>query len=263
MPCCTWPPSTAPPAIPTPTTASQRRRAPSGCSRPRRARACAASCTPPRWACTATWSSPPADETAPLRARGHLPGDQGGSGGPGPATSAASAALPVAVVRPGAIYGPGETRLLKLFRAIARGRYAMVGSAAPFYHPVYIDDLVDGFLLALERPEAVGEAFILAGPRYVSQGELAAMIARAHRGAGAALPRPGRARSSWAGDSSRRSASRSASSRRSTGGASTSGRRAAPSPSRRRGVCSATRRKVDLEEGIARTAAWYREAGWL
>lgn len=30
--------------------------------------------------------------------------------------------VPVAVVRPGAIYGPGETRLLKLFRAIARGR---------------------------------------------------------------------------------------------------------------------------------------------
>ena len=71
------------------------------------------------------------------------------------------------MVRPGAIYGPGETRLLKLFRAIARGRYAVVGSGRPFYHPVYIDDLVDGFLLALERPEAVGEAFIVAGPRYV------------------------------------------------------------------------------------------------
>ena len=58
--------------------------------------------------------------------------------------------VPVAVVRPGAIYGPGETRLLKLFRAIARGRYAIVGSGRTFYHPVYIDDLVQGYLLALE-----------------------------------------------------------------------------------------------------------------
>ena len=86
--------------------------------------------------------------------------------------------VPVAVVRPGAIYGPGETRLLKLFRAIARGRYAIVGSGKAFYHPVYIDDLVEGYLLALTRPEAVGEAFIIAGPRYVSQIELAETIAR-------------------------------------------------------------------------------------
>ncbi|HET8646250.1 MAG TPA: NAD-dependent epimerase/dehydratase family protein, partial [Vicinamibacteria bacterium] len=86
--------------------------------------------------------------------------------------------LPVAVVRPAAIYGPGETRLLKLFRAIARRRYAVVGSGRALYHPVYIDDLLQGFLLALERPEAVGEAFIVGGPRYVSQAELAQMIAR-------------------------------------------------------------------------------------
>jgi nucleoside-diphosphate-sugar epimerase len=94
--------------------------------------------------------------------------------------------VPVAVVRPGAIYGPGETRLLKLFRAIARGRYAIVGSGRPFYHPVYIDDLVDGYLLALRRPEAVGQAFIIAGPRYVSQKELADTIAK-HTG-GRVLP---------------------------------------------------------------------------
>jgi nucleoside-diphosphate-sugar epimerase len=94
--------------------------------------------------------------------------------------------LPVSVVRPGAIYGPGETRLLKLFRSIARGRYAIVGSGRTFYHPVFIDDLVQGFLLALDRPEAVGQAFIVAGPQYVTQRELADLIAR-HTG-GRVLP---------------------------------------------------------------------------
>jgi dihydroflavonol-4-reductase len=90
--------------------------------------------------------------------------------------------VPVAVVRPGAIYGPGETRLLKLVRAIARGRYAIVGSGRTFYHLVYIADLVQGFLLALDRPEAVGESFIVAGPRYVTQRELADVVARATGG---------------------------------------------------------------------------------
>ncbi|MFN8093003.1 MAG: NAD-dependent epimerase/dehydratase family protein [Vicinamibacteria bacterium] len=129
--------------------------------------------------------NPPADETAPF-----APGDVYQR------TKAEAEALalryhrergvPVAVVRPGAIYGPLETRLLKLFRAIARGRYAVVGDGRSLYHPVYIDDLVRGFLLALERPEAVGESFLVCGPRYVSQDELAALVAR-HTG-GRVLP---------------------------------------------------------------------------
>lgn len=90
--------------------------------------------------------------------------------------------LDVAIVRPGAIYGPGETRLLKVFRSIARGRYAVVGKGTPHYHLVYIDDLVDGFLLALDRPEAAGETFIIAGPRSLSQDELAREVARATGG---------------------------------------------------------------------------------
>lgn len=90
--------------------------------------------------------------------------------------------LEVAIVRPGAIYGPGETRLLKVFRSIARGRYAVVGSGAPHYHLAYIDDLVDGFLLALDRKEAAGETFIIAGSESLSQNDLAREIARATGG---------------------------------------------------------------------------------
>jgi nucleoside-diphosphate-sugar epimerase len=141
---------------------------------------------------------PPADENAPF-----APGDIY------QATKAEADALaldyhrrrgvPVTVVRPGAIYGPGETRLLKLFRAIARGRYAIVGSGRTFYHPVFIDDLVTGFLLALDRPEAVGQAFLICGPSYVSQRDLAALVAK-HTG-GRVLPFRIPARPiQWAGD---------------------------------------------------------------
>lgn len=90
--------------------------------------------------------------------------------------------IEVAIVRPGAIYGPGETRLLKVFRGIARGRYAVVGRGTPHYHLVYIDDLVDGFLLALDRRNAAGETFIIAGPSSLSQDDLAREVARATGG---------------------------------------------------------------------------------
>jgi len=170
--------------------------------------------------------------------------------------------LEVAVVRPGAIYGPGETRLLKLFRAIARGRYAIVGSGRPYYHPVYIDDLVQGFLLALDRPEAAGQAFIIAGPRYATQTELAEVIAR-HTG-GRVLPFHVPAWPLQAAGAvcealcvplgiepplHRRRVDFWVKSRAFT----------IEKARQRLGYAP----RFDLEDGVARTAAWYREAGWL
>ena len=120
---------------------------------------------------------PPADESAPFE-----PGDIYQETKAEAETLALrfhrERSLPVVVVRPGAIYGPGETRLRKLFRAIARGRYAVVGSGRPHYHLVYIEDLLDGYELALTHADAPGEAFIVAGPRSVSQEELARTIAK-------------------------------------------------------------------------------------
>jgi dihydroflavonol-4-reductase len=206
-------------------------------------------------------ASPPADETSPI-----APGDVYQE------TKAEAEALalrfhkarslPVVVVRPGAIYGPGETRFLKLFRAIARGHYAIVGSGRPYYHPVFIDDLVEGFLLALERKEAVGEAFIIAGPRYVSQAELASLVAKAT--GGKVLPfRVPAWPLQWAGSIleavltplgiepplHRRRVDFWTKSRAFT------------IDKARRLLGYAPR--VDLEEGFARTAASYRDLGWL
>jgi nucleoside-diphosphate-sugar epimerase len=53
----------------------------------------------------------------------------------------------------------------------------VLGSGRPCLHLVYIDDLVDGFLLAAARPEAVGEAFIIGGETYLPLNELFALVA--------------------------------------------------------------------------------------
>jgi nucleoside-diphosphate-sugar epimerase len=85
--------------------------------------------------------------------------------------------LEVVVVRPIGIYGPGDTRFLKMFRGIARRRFPMLGSGQVFYHLTYIDDLVRGFALAGESASAPGRAYIIAGPEYTTLEQLTRLIA--------------------------------------------------------------------------------------
>lgn len=86
---------------------------------------------------------------------------------------------PAVVFRPGAIYGEGDTRFLKLFRPVARRRFVMVGSGQTRLHLVHVDDLVAGITLCGERPEALGQVFILSGPEAPTLNELVALIAEA------------------------------------------------------------------------------------
>jgi nucleoside-diphosphate-sugar epimerase len=87
--------------------------------------------------------------------------------------------LPLVVVRPVGIYGPGDLRFLKLFRSIERGRFVMIGSGRSLYHLTYIEDVVQGFVLAGASPTALGEIFTIAGPRYTTLKVLVGMVADA------------------------------------------------------------------------------------
>jgi len=86
---------------------------------------------------------------------------------------------PVSIFRPAGIYGPGDMRLLKLFKTIHSGRFRMVGPGTVNFHMVYIDDLVDGIILCGEKEAALGETFILCGPKYVALKELVKLVADA------------------------------------------------------------------------------------
>ena len=82
------------------------------------------------------------------------------------------------VHNPSAATGPGDTRFLKLFRPIDRGRFIMIGSGHNLYHLVYVNDLCRGMIRAAESPRAVGRAYILAGPSAIPIRELVGLIAR-------------------------------------------------------------------------------------
>lgn len=86
--------------------------------------------------------------------------------------------LDVVVARPIGIYGPGDTRFLKMFRGIARGRFPLIGSCQAFYHLTFIDDLAEGFRLCGTVPGARGRTYILAGPRYTTLQQLIELVAK-------------------------------------------------------------------------------------
>ena len=90
----------------------------------------------------------------------------------------ALAGLPVVIVRPEFVYGPGDRHVLGLFRAIERGMFFYVGSGNNHCHPTYIDDAVEGMVAGLQTGR-VGQAYQIAGPRSVSFRELAETIAAA------------------------------------------------------------------------------------
>ena len=121
---------------------------------------------------------PPANEDAPLR-----PGDiyqrTKVEGEAIARQASARTGVEVVIARPTGIYGPGDRRLLKLFRGVARRRFVILGSGRIYYHLTYIDDLVEGFRLCGTVPAAAGRTYILAGGEVTTLDELVARIASA------------------------------------------------------------------------------------
>jgi len=88
--------------------------------------------------------------------------------------------LEYTILRPTAIYGPGDPgRFVMIYRQVAKGRFLMFGKGDTFYHPVYIDNLVDAFLLAMAPGAGAGEAYIIADAQYVPIRELVAKTGEA------------------------------------------------------------------------------------
>lgn len=81
--------------------------------------------------------------------------------------------LPCTILRPAAIYGPGDPeRFFMIYRRAAGGRFPMFGSGKTLYHPLYIDNLVDALMLAMEPGAGEGEAYLIADEEFLSIEEL-------------------------------------------------------------------------------------------
>ena len=87
--------------------------------------------------------------------------------------------LPVTIIRISETYGPGDGRLLKLFKAIRKRRFFIIGRGENIHQLVYVDDLIDGLVRASETPACQGEVIVLAGKERLSTTEMCQSIATA------------------------------------------------------------------------------------
>lgn len=88
-------------------------------------------------------------------------------------------AMEIVIVRPCSIYGPGDLRMLKMFRMLAKRRFMLAGPCRENFHAVYIDDLIKGFIAAIETPGISGESFIVGGAEYLPLDDYIATAAAA------------------------------------------------------------------------------------
>ena len=85
--------------------------------------------------------------------------------------------LPFTVIRPAAIYGPGDRRLLKVFKLAAAPMVPLIGRSRGLYHLIHVDDLTEIMLLAAVHPAALGEAFIAGDPAALALADIVRTIA--------------------------------------------------------------------------------------
>ena len=170
--------------------------------------------------------------------------------------------LPVTIVRPAAVFGPRDRDFFANFRLIQRGLNLQLDSERRALSLIYVHDLVDLILLALQAPQALGQTYF-ASAWVHSHAELCCAIARAlnHRAICLKLPRATLVPMSlW-----------SRAQCRITGRPPLLNDQRVLDLKAPYWVCSAARAarelgfapRYDLAGAVRETADWYREQGWL
>ncbi|MFC1460950.1 NAD-dependent epimerase/dehydratase family protein [Verrucomicrobiota bacterium] len=86
--------------------------------------------------------------------------------------------MDITILRPTAIYGPGDpSRFLMLFKRVRTGTFPFFGRGNALYHPLYIDNFIDAFELAAEKREARGQVYIIADEHFYTIKEIVQKIA--------------------------------------------------------------------------------------
>jgi nucleoside-diphosphate-sugar epimerase len=87
--------------------------------------------------------------------------------------------LPALIVRPKAIFGPGDTTLLpRLIQAARQGRLPQIGGGRNLVDLTYVGNVVQALLLALDAPAALGNTYTITNDEHVALWDVIKLVLR-------------------------------------------------------------------------------------
>lgn len=169
--------------------------------------------------------------------------------------------IPVILIRPPAVYGPREADLYMFFKLASRGVVPIPGFGDRMVSLTYVEDLVQGIILAGTQPEALGKTFFITSGDYDWRELASTLAAVIGRGRIIRLPltalHMGAIFYEVAALFTRKAPALSRDKARELG------QRAWLCSDRRAREVLGYRPAWPLKKGLSATAAWYREAGWI
>lgn len=105
-----------------------------------------------------------ADEAAPVMPTGNPYVDTKIASEQAVLAAHAAGEIPCTIIRPADVYGPGSRPWTIIpVQMIKKGLFLLPAHGQGIFRAIYIDDLVNGVMLAAEKDEALGQIFILGG----------------------------------------------------------------------------------------------------
>ena len=72
------------------------------------------------------------------------------------------------IIRPDFVYGPGDTRRVKLYKNIKNKKFILTTDGKAFLHPTYITDVTQGFIKSIGNMKAYNEIFNISAEKDVT-----------------------------------------------------------------------------------------------
>jgi dihydroflavonol-4-reductase len=80
--------------------------------------------------------------------------------------------LPVVIIRPPAVFGPRDTEIFIYFKTFAGGLNSVIGFKEKYLSLIYVDDLVNGIILAAEKNTASGSIYFICSDKEYNWNEI-------------------------------------------------------------------------------------------
>lgn len=167
------------------------------------------------------------------------------------------------IVRPPVVYGPRDTDVFQVLKSISRGLMLQIAGGERWFSAIYVKDLVEGLIAASGSNRAAGRSYFLAHSKPVSWTQLGAVAGRI-MGRDPRVLRVPVAVANAAGFGAEVWS-------RITRKPGIVSREKVAEAQCMSWTCDCNRAAAELgfqaatslEEGLAQTLAWYKEAGWL